>query len=371
MSDPNKSPQQTFTDALTRGVFGTVLARFARGSDLPPRFPAGSAGERIGQSVIAGLFGRRIPPRVPPTTGAAPGPTPGPSPVDRGTVVGGRWVPPNIRAVERLLAQVRTGTPQGRVFEWLRGQLRGRKRGKAKGRRGLKWQWVNGRWVQYGRGLLRGGAASVLATAVLNLPNPTPTQQPRVRVRDAQGRPGPWRYKDPRTGKYTATAPGSGGGGNVGARGRTAAPAALPGGASSSSSRTGGGVLAPVQVTSRRIPSAYIPAPRPVTTRQRILGAVAKYGPALVPLLLPAKDKAPRVSVGVGQPVTQVVPQAYPFPLTAVGSAGVGSRTCPPGCRPEPKKRKPRGKRTVCYQGTYTETASGLRKTKRRKVPCR
>ena len=46
-------------------------------------------------------------------------------------------------------------------------------------------------------------------------------------------------------------------------------------------------------------------------------------------------------------------------------STGTDTCTCPK------KKGKKRKKRTVCYRGTYTETASGLTKRKREKVPCK
>ncbi len=356
-----------FGGAIGRGVFATVISQFIRGADpLPPRFLPGSTGERIGQGVIAQLFGRRIPPA--PTVGA------GPSPVDRdlyGLPSSTASTIQRERDAKRLadLNRIFRASPQARVFEWLRGQLRGRKRGKAKGRRGLKWRWVNGKWVQFGRGLLRGGAWSVAATAILNLPRPLPPVFRNL----PQARAFEW-TRDRAIGavqRARGPAPGAGGGGSTAARGRQAAPTALPGGATSrsSSSSTAGGVLREVRVTARRVP---VPVVAPPPTR---LQQLLKLAPALVPLLLPGKDKDRARAVasitGVGQGMTQPVAQFYPFPLTAVGSPGVGSGGCPAGCRPEPKKRKPRKRRDVCYQGTYTETASGLRKTKRRKVPCR
>lgn len=62
---------------------------------------------------------------------------------------------------------------------------------------------------------------------------------------------------------------------------------------------------------------------------------------------------------------------SYPLPFPGSGFGGSGastSGTCE--CKPKgPRKR--RRNRTVCYSGTYTEKASGIRKVKKRKVPCR
>jgi len=39
-------------------------------------------------------------------------------------------------------------------------------------------------------------------------------------------------------------------------------------------------------------------------------------------------------------------------------------------CSCEKKKSKPRKPRTVCYSGSYRETAKGLSKRRREQVPC-
>lgn len=46
------------------------------------------------------------------------------------------------------------------------------------------------------------------------------------------------------------------------------------------------------------------------------------------------------------------------------------SSKCKPCKCKKPKKRGPRKARSVCYKGSYTETATGLRKHKRTRVPC-
>lgn len=63
---------------------------------------------------------------------------------------------------------------------------------------------------------------------------------------------------------------------------------------------------------------------------------------------------------------------SYPLPFPGSGFGGSGASTSTDTCECKPKgPRKRRRKRTVCYSGTYTEKASGIRKLKKRKVPCR
>lgn len=59
-----------------------------------------------------------------------------------------------------------------------------------------------------------------------------------------------------------------------------------------------------------------------------------------------------------------------PFPGSGFGGYGAGTPSQPCECKQPSAKRRRKSKRTVCYSGTYVERASGLRKTKRRKVKC-
>lgn len=68
-------------------------------------------------------------------------------------------------------------------------------------------------------------------------------------------------------------------------------------------------------------------------------------------------------------PSLSLAAQPLPWPGSGfVGQGGSSTKTCE--CKPASAKRSRKRKRTVCYSGTYTERASGLRKTKRRKIPC-
>jgi hypothetical protein len=95
--------------------------------------------------------------------------------------------------------------------------------------------------------------------------------------------------------------------------------------------------------------------------------------------------------LALGSGIDLLFPKAKPVTkvniagLTDAYATGVDSSTQPLGdyamwqpdttatdaCTCPKKKGKKRKKRTVCYRGTYTETASGLTKRKRQKVPCK
>lgn len=65
-------------------------------------------------------------------------------------------------------------------------------------------------------------------------------------------------------------------------------------------------------------------------------------------------------------PTTSSITNTY---LTPFGAGGVGSGRCE--CKPKPKKRGERKRRTVCYTGRFTETATGTVKyEKRRRQTC-
>ena len=74
-----------------------------------------------------------------------------------------------------------------------------------------------------------------------------------------------------------------------------------------------------------------------------------------------------------GLPGSGLTPGAFPLPWPGGGGlsfGGGGSRTGECECPPK-RKRKPKQAREVCYSGTFIERASGLSKTRKRKVPCR
>ena len=100
-----------------------------------------------------------------------------------------------------------------------------------------------------------------------------------------------------------------------------------------------------------------------------------RIGTAAAPYLLQLtgrQQQTPTVQAltTVQAPAAQLAPQSF------VSFGGMQppptSRTRTKECEcPPKKKRQPRKPRTVCYSGTFTERAGGLRKVKKRKVPCR
>jgi len=74
-----------------------------------------------------------------------------------------------------------------------------------------------------------------------------------------------------------------------------------------------------------------------------------------------------------GLPGSGLTPGSFPLPWPGGGGlsfGGGGSQTGECKCPPK-RKRKPKQAREVCYSGTFIERASGLSKTRKRKVPCR
>jgi hypothetical protein len=111
------------------------------------------------------------------------------------------------------------------------------------------------------------------------------------------------------------------------------------------------------------------PAPAPATKKPLWQQLLEQYGSA--PFQQKGKrpikvvnfmdSLTPSYSTGVDS-----APMAFgDYAAWSPDSTGSDACTCPK------KKRKKRAKRTVCYRGTYTETASGLTKRKRQKVPCK
>lgn len=59
-------------------------------------------------------------------------------------------------------------------------------------------------------------------------------------------------------------------------------------------------------------------------------------------------------------------------PLTAFDMGGVSSPPEDCSCeKPKPKRKRVKKRRTKCYRGTFYETASGLTKVKKERIPCR
>ena len=193
------------------------------------------------------------------------------------------------------------------------------------------------------------------------------------------------------------------------------APTALPGGAPTPSSppatRPGAppGSPPPGTTTPGSRPNAppNVPMPTPgpqpgqssPTTRPSPAPA-ARPGPARWPSPGPAPAPAPKIkweswllpwllNRPAARPALRTSSDPWRFRFSDGGSnpgltpnrnAGVGYLTtpvtqgnpCSETARDQRRrKRKKRKERTVCYQGTYTELASGLIKRRKRKVPCR
>jgi len=132
----------------------------------------------------------------------------------------------------------------------------------------------------------------------------------------------------------------------------------------------------PIVITAKRVPTpAPVPAPPPAPKRYLglTLAQWTQYGSLAAPLLLPKSDTQKRARVLTSTNVQLAgYPQPSPQSFVSFGGAPPATPTRTDKCKcPPKKKRKPRARRTVCYAGTYTERANGLRKAKRRKIPCR
>jgi len=121
----------------------------------------------------------------------------------------------------------------------------------------------------------------------------------------------------------------------------------------------------PASVLTTKAPSAAL------TFLQSFLGGLIQG----IPQLLTQRDPGARVSVSIpASPFTAMQPQSVSSVtyLTGPSASGVTSpKSARDKCKCPPKKKgKPRQPRTECWGGTYVETATGLRKTKRRRVAC-
>ena len=128
--------------------------------------------------------------------------------------------------------------------------------------------------------------------------------------------------------------------------------------------------VVPAQTPSAAPTTAPATTPTPVSPKKPLWQLLLEqYGSAQ----FQQKGKRPIKVVNFTDPLTASYARgvdsfAQPYGDYAAWSpdaTGTDACTCPK------KKGKKRKKRTVCYRGTYTETASGLTKRKREKVPCK
>jgi len=126
--------------------------------------------------------------------------------------------------------------------------------------------------------------------------------------------------------------------------------------------------LEQIVITAKRVPMPKPPPPPPKTYLGLTRSQWLQVGGAAAPFLLGGSStKRPKVLTTVQAPAAQFGPQSF-VSFGGMGGTPTGTRTRE--CECPPKRKRERKPRTVCYSGTYTERASGLRKTKRRKVPC-
>jgi len=155
--------------------------------------------------------------------------------------------------------------------------------------------------------------------------------------------------------------------------------------------------LTPVQIFQKRIPVPRVRAPAPkrpvspalepiVITAQRLpVPAPAVTSPAWLkiikaipgganPLELFKGKRASKASRQLGRALTALETQGVTSTLNQTFSSfsgGGGTPTQSKRCQcPKKRKSKPKKPRTICYKGSYTETATGLSKRKREKIPC-
>lgn len=130
--------------------------------------------------------------------------------------------------------------------------------------------------------------------------------------------------------------------------------------------------LEEIKVVAKRIPTPAPPPPPPKTYLGLTLAQWGQLGGLAYPLLAGDKKTAPTATAltTVQAAAPQLAPQSFAYFSGMQPPPTSRTRTKECDCPPK-KKRQPRKPRTVCYTGTFTERASGLKKLKRRKVPCR
>jgi len=136
--------------------------------------------------------------------------------------------------------------------------------------------------------------------------------------------------------------------------------------------------LKPVPVDSGRAPfpikpkTSPFPRTRPKGPQFELVKPPKPVTEALITTPRPRREQLPqppREAKPPELPFPSPVPRPQPSPFpSAQPPAGGGN--CPPCERPrKPKKKKK--PREECWEGTFIETATSLKKTRRRRVPCR
>ncbi len=134
-----------------------------------------------------------------------------------------------------------------------------------------------------------------------------------------------------------------------------AAPA--PSGSSAAAPRTVLG-MSPAQLASLAVP-----------TLLALLAGGSSRSRRRDPLTVPQTPALPGLPTIPGLGLT---PGGFPLPFPGGSFSGGGGGSSSGQCECPPKRKKgPPKRRTVCYSGRYIERASGLSKTKLRKVQCR
>lgn len=376
-------------------VFGALGGRIWSGYTRPSDPPLTQVlGDREAASIVASIFGQagigpRRPggPGLPPVLGIAPPAPPLPGQPPPVILPGGQVLPPP-SLPQRIVWGV-----GGRVLPWLvigrevwrRTPDKAKREIKRRGKKVLRGAYDKakeyGPWVAILAGFEAWRDRRAQQGTMPADPGPTAADAPTAMPGGAPVRRAP-RTRGPRRGRRVILAtppllprtPGSPGDPGRAPRPTGTAPTALPGGAPAPSAP------APSS-TSRSSPRVSWPSGpigTPSTPPAPSRGAVlARQLLPFLPLLIPRGGSSRgRARAPGGPALLPALPGPSALPqmsyLTAFQGRAVGSRDCPPGCEPAKRKRKASRKtRTECYQGTYTETAKGLVKRKKRKVPCR
>jgi hypothetical protein len=132
-----------------------------------------------------------------------------------------------------------------------------------------------------------------------------------------------------------------------------------------------------IWVDTRRLPVPRVPRPRPaappppppVPLWRQLLPIL---GPSVLGMIAPSRGGTTvRLTDPLSRPGTSTAGLTSPQTLVqSFYSGGTPLNTATCECA-KPRKKGPKKRRTVCYSGTYSERADGLRKSKKRKIPCR
>lgn len=124
--------------------------------------------------------------------------------------------------------------------------------------------------------------------------------------------------------------------------------------------------------TGRAAPKSRIPGTSRSTARAPVVSLDALLNPLLKSLTKRTTSQRPSFSVvGPGPSSPAAGPRSTPAayaPMTQTWFQRDAGEPCK--CTGTRNKGKPRQPRSVCYRGTYIETAKGLKKVRREQVPC-